>query len=63
MVALTGVAQLGGYHPAKQRVASWIPGQTHAWVAGLVPGWGTCRGQLTDVSLPLSLPPSLKVNK
>ena len=25
--ALTGVAQLVGYHPKEQRVAGWIPGQ------------------------------------
>ncbi|KAF6109825.1 hypothetical protein HJG60_011016 [Phyllostomus discolor] len=46
--------------------------RAHAWVAGLVPGWGVCKRQLIDVSLShrcvspslsSSLPLSLRINK
>ena len=40
-IALTGVAQLVGYHPAKQRVTGSIPGQIHNLCCGFSPSQGT----------------------
>ena len=34
-----------------QEVMGSIPVRAHAWVVGLVLGWGECRRQLTDISL------------
>ena len=39
-----GVAQWVGHCPANRNVASSIPHQATAWVAGQVPGWGCVRG-------------------
>ena len=41
---------LGTVPPAK-RSPIQLPGRAHTWVAGLVPGQGAYRRQLTDVSL------------
>ena len=49
--ALTGVAQLVGYCPAKQKVAGSIPSQGTSWVVGLVPHQGAYERQLINVSL------------
>ena len=57
--ALTGVAQLFGHHPGKQKVAGSIPGQ--GTCLGCVPGWGAYKRQLINVFL--SLPFSLSKNK
>ena len=46
-----GVAQWFGCHPAKLKVIGWFQVRGHAWVASPVPGQGTYRRQLTDVSL------------
>ena len=42
--ALTGVAQLVGHHPPKQKVASSGPVGAHAWVAALSPVGAHARG-------------------
>ena len=56
--ALTGVDQLIGCHPAKQKSPVRFPVRAHVWVAGLVlVGWGVYERQPNDVSLPLFLPP------
>ena len=64
--APTGMAQLGGRRPAKQRVISLIPGWTHAWVvAQLLVGVhaiSLSHGCFSP-SLPPSLPPPLSKNK
>ena len=62
-LTFTGVAQLLGYHPAKQKVTGSIPSQAHARVAGSVPDWVHAGGNTSvylshiDVSLPFFLPP------
>ena len=40
-----------GVAPQKQKVASWFLVGAHAWVASLVPVWGTCRRQQVNVSV------------
>ena len=50
-LAAAGVAQFVGSHPAKQKVTSSIPRLSTDWVVSSVPGPGTCRRQLIDVSL------------
>ena len=57
------MAQLVGHCPANQKVAGSIPVRALAWVAGSVPGRGTFEREPTDVSVPLSLPPSSSKNK
>ena len=68
ILALTGVGHLVACHPAKQKVAGSIPGLGK----GLGSGPECKRQQIDDVSLthqcfslslPPSLPPSLKINK
>ena len=64
--ALTGVAQMVGCHPAKQKVTNSIPSQGTGLGCGNVPSRGACERQPhIDASLPLSpsLPFSLKINK
>ena len=60
------------HRPAKQKVASLVPGQGTCLGCGPVPDWGTHERQpivlsLTheyfSPSLSSSLPPSLKINK
>ena len=66
--ALTGVAQLVGHRPTKQKVTGSIPAQGTCLGVGLVPSQGTYERQPTVVSLSHlcfspSLPLSLKINK
>ena len=60
---LTSVARLVGHRPMQRNVTSWSQARAQAWVVGLVPSWGACERQLSDVSLTrgcfsLFLPPS-----
>ena len=63
--ALAGVAQWIECQPANPRVASSIPSQAHAWVAGQVPIWGCARGDHTLMfpSLSFSFPSPLSKDK
>ena len=63
-LALTSVAQLVGHRPAEQKVTIQFLVRAHAWVVGLVPGWGTCD-EATDgcFSFSFSLPPRLSKDK
>ena len=56
-----------GILPQGERLPVQFPVRAHAWVAGLVSGWGTCERQPVDVSLThwcfyLSLSPSLPLS-
>ena len=49
--------------PHETKLTSWSQARAQAWVVGLVPSWGACERQLSDVSLTrgcfsLFLPPS-----
>ena len=61
-MALTGVAQLVGSHPTKQKVEVHFLVRAHAWVLGQVPSGGHARGNQwmflshIHVTLPLFLP-------
>ena len=57
--ALTGVAQLAGHHPAKQKVAGSIPSQGMNLGCGFSPWWGRQREAHMGVSFSPSLSPSL----
>ena len=59
-LALTGVAQWIGRHPANWKVTGQFPVRAHAWSAGQVPRWGCARG---NRSMFLSLPSLLSKNK
>ena len=56
-VALTGVAQWVGCHPANRKVSISIPGQGTCLGCGPDPWLGLCERQTIDVSLYLFLPP------
>ena len=43
-MALTGVSQRAGCHPANQEIAGLTPVRAHAWAAGLAAHWGRRRG-------------------
>ena len=66
-MALTGVAQWIGCHPANQNVQFLFqfPVRAHAWVEGQVPSWEHVRSNHTLMFLFLSpsLPLSLEINK
>ena len=60
---LAGVAQWIECRPVNQRVAGWIPSQGTFLDCGPGPQWGAFKRQPnSDVSLPLFLPFSLKMN-
>ena len=64
---LTGVAQLAGRRPVKQKVSCSIPVRAHAWVVGWSPVRVRTEGNQSiflshiDVSLPLLLRPFLSL--
>ena len=67
-VALTGVAQVVGRHPAEQKV--WLPVWAHAWDVGSVQVGVDTRGNnqcfyltLMFLSLSFSFPSPLSKNK
>ena len=63
-MALAGIAQWIECGPAKQRVTGSIPNQGTCVCCGPGSLWGAQERQPNiDVSLPLSLPLSLKINK
>ena len=62
---MVGVAQWIEHGPVNQRVGVRFPVRTHASVMGQIPRRGRMRGNhtLMFLSLPPSLPLSLKINK
>ena len=66
-LAPSGMAQLVECHPAKLKVAGWIPAGAHARVVGPVPCWGMCKKQpircVSHTSMILSFSPPSPLSK